>query len=106
MLSPYRTALCFSCLNGQLKAVAVQRGSAASTWEKPEPVEDFATFAMVANDADEKTRFAGNEAAVVLAHARLSEQLVETPPVKGWTLARFLQRRVQNLKTFEGEAAW
>lgn len=106
LTSPYRTILCFSCLNGQVKALAFQRGATASTWEKPEPVEDFAAFSMVANDADEKTRFTGNEAAIVLAHPRLSEQLVETPPVKGWTLARFLQRRVQNLKTFEGEPAW
>jgi hypothetical protein len=102
-----QTILCLSCLNGQLKAVAFQRGSPPRTWERPAPVDDFGSFAAVVKEAVEKTGYTGQQVAIVLAHARLNDQIMEVPPrIKGWTLDRFLQRRAQRLKTFEGEAVW
>jgi hypothetical protein len=101
-----RSILCLSCLNGQLKAVAVQRGSPSRSWERPAPVDDFTSFGTVAKEAVEKIGYTGQQVALVLAHPRLNDQIMEVPPVKGWTLDRFLQRRAQRLKTFDGEAVW
>src|SRR5437879_3361390 len=100
------TLLCVSWLNGQVKAASVDRGSVKGTWERPGLVADFAGFSGVLAEAVEQTKTDAKQVAMVLAHPRLSHQVVEVPPTKGWTLQRFLQRRVQNLKTFEGEAAW
>jgi hypothetical protein len=101
-----RTILCLSCLNGQFKAAVFDRGSAAGGWERPDPVDNFGSVAAVVKEAAEKTRYVGHQVSMVLAHPRLNDQIVEAPPVKGWTLRRFLQRRAQRLKTFDGEAAW
>jgi hypothetical protein len=98
--------LSLSLLNGQLKAVAFARGSVKAEWECSEPVTDL-------NGLDEKmevilreTQYAGGPVSLVLAHPRLTQQLIETPPVKGWSLQSFLERRVKQFKGFTTDAAW
>src|SRR5205823_2516667 len=100
------TVLSLSLLNERLSATAVHRGRVARTWERPEPLADFADFASVLRDAVKETGYAGTQAVVVLAHQRLAQQLAETPPVKGRNLKWFLQRRVKQLKPFPSDAAW
>src|SRR6266536_2148252 len=41
------TILSLSLLSGQLKAVAVRRGTVTGTWERPGTLEDFSTFSIV-----------------------------------------------------------
>src|SRR5688572_397919 len=98
--------LCVSWLNGQVKAVASQRGVTSGTWERPGLVADFNDFKTVLAEAAAKTRSEGRQVAMVLAHPRLSQQVVEVPPAKGRTLDRILERNARNLKTFNGEPAW
>lgn len=100
------TLLSLSWLNGQLKALSVQRGSTAVAWERPGLVVDFSGLAPLLTEAVEKTHAEAKEVGMVLAHPRLSHQVVEVPPTKGGKLDRFLKRRVEQLKTFEGAAAW
>jgi hypothetical protein len=102
----HRSILCLSCLNGQFKAAVFNRGSLAGSWEHTESIDDFSSFPAVLKEAVEKTGYSGDHVAMVLAHPRLSNQLAEVPPVKGWKLQRLLRRRVDKLKTFEGEAVW
>ncbi len=101
-----KNLLCLSWLNGQLKAVAVQGGSGSGTWERPGLVVDFSDVSTLLAEAVEKTQAEAKEVGMVLAHPRLGHQVVEVPPAKGGKLERFLQRRVEQLKTFEGAAAW
>src|ERR1051326_7762349 len=100
------TVLSLSLLNERLSATAVHRGEVAGTWERPEPVADLTGFSTLLRDAIQQTGYDGTQVAVVLAHQRLSQQLVETPPVKGRHLRSFLERRVDQLKPFPGDAAW
>ncbi|PYI83713.1 MAG: hypothetical protein DME26_14535 [Verrucomicrobia bacterium] len=97
---------CLSWLNGQFKAMAVDRSGAVRSWDRPGLVADFTNFSTVLAEAGQKTRPEGKQVAMVLAHPRLSHQVVEVPPAKGRTLERILQRHVDRLKTFEGPAAW
>jgi hypothetical protein len=101
-----KTILCLSYLNGQFKAMAVHKGTVVGTWERSGVQEDFTDFSTVLTEAVDKTRYVGSNVALVLAHPRLTQQLVEVPPVKGWNLERYIQRRVTQLKTFEAEASW
>jgi hypothetical protein len=101
-----QTILCLSWLNGQFKAMSVHRGTVSKKWEAPQPAEELTDFPALLNDAVEKTGYSGTNVALVLAHPRLTHQLVETPPAKGWLLERFLTRRVTQLKTFESEAVY
>ena len=100
------TILSISLLNERFGATAVHRGNVVNNWERPAPVADFADFSSVLRDAIKQTGYAGTPAIVVLAHQRLAQQLVETPPIKGRNLKWFLQRRVKDLKPFPSEAAW
>src|SRR5437667_8960793 len=100
------TVLTICLLNERLSATAVHRDEVAGTWERPEPVTDLADFASVLREAIERTGYTGTAVSVVLAHQRLAQQLVETPPVKGRNLKLFLQSRVKQLKPFTSEAAW
>src|ERR1051325_925851 len=100
------TVLSISLLNERLSATAVHRGAVAGTWERTEPVADLADFAAVLREAVQQTRYTGTAVSVTLAHQRLAQQLVESPPVKGRNLKMFLQSRAKQLKPFPSEDAW
>jgi hypothetical protein len=100
------TVLSISLLNERFSATAVHRGGVAGTWERPAPIADVADLSSVLRDAVKQTAYAGTPATVVIAHQRLAQQLVETPPLKGQNLKSFLQRRVKQLKPFPADAAW
>src|SRR5439155_13813902 len=67
---------------------------------------DFSSVSDILKEAVAETGYDGKDVAVVLSHSRLTQQLVETPPIKGWNLRWFLERRANQLKTFTTEAAW
>jgi len=69
-------------------------------------VEDFSNFASILQEAVTQTAFTGDKVGLVLSHTRLTQQLVETPPVKGWNLRWYLERRARHLKTFTTDAVW
>src|SRR5437867_11925192 len=100
-----KNAFCLSLLNGQFKAAAMRKGAVAATWERPEPLEDLAGQAAILQEAAERTRPTSRRVAIVLVQPRLSHQIVEVPPTRGWAVERFLERRVQTIKPFEGWAA-
>src|SRR5688572_25595668 len=100
------TLLSLSLLNGQLNAAAFNRGKVAGQWVSSEPVSDFNGFATTLARIVEETHFTGNQVSLVLAHPRLTQQLVETPPIKGWNLSAFLERRVKQFKSLAADAAW
>jgi len=100
------TVLTLSLLNERFSASAVHRGNVLNNWERPEPVTDLADFASVLREAVKQTGYAGTQAIMVLAHQRLAQQLVETPPIKGRNLKWFLRGRVKDLKPFPSDAAW
>src|SRR5437667_3131649 len=100
------TVLSISLLNERVSATAVHRGEVAGTWQCDEPVADLADFASVLREAVQQTGYTGTVVTVVLAHQRLAQQLVESPPVKGRNLKLFLQNRAKQLKPFPTEAAW
>ncbi len=101
-----QTILGISWLNGQFKAVAVHKGTVTGRWECPEPVEDFAELTTILPEAIRETGYTGSNVGFVLVHARLTHQLVETPPAKGWVLERFIRRRANQLKPFATDAVW
>src|SRR5258708_37763853 len=100
------TTLSVSWLNGQCKAVSVQRGALEGTWENPAEAGSAADFETLIREAVQKTGFRGQTVSLGLAHPRLVQQLVDVPPVKGSALKKVLQRLAQQQKFFTGEAAW
>src|SRR5258706_7254417 len=101
-----KNILCLSWFNGQVKAVAVRNGTVLKTWERPGVAEDLSNFVQVLKEAVAATGYDGSDVAIVLSHPRLTQQLVETPPLRGWNLRRFLDRQARQLKTFTTEAVF
>src|SRR5258708_361232 len=102
-----KVALGISILNGEFKAIAPGKGAGGrETYEGGGTGDNMTGFGPALRDAVEKTRTTGKTVALALAHPRMIDQIVEVPPVKGWKLARLLQRRAQTTKAFVGEAAW
>lgn len=99
------TTLSVSWLNNQFKAVAVVRGMIEGTWEHPGEIEGAQHFEELIREAVKQTGYRGTTVSLVLAHPRLSQQLVETPPLRGQMLAKFVARQAQQQKMFEGTAA-
>lgn len=99
------TTLSVSWLNGQFKALAVQRGVVEGTWERPGELEGTGNFEALLREAVQKTGYHGLTVSLLLAHPRLVQQLVEVPPVKGSALKKVIHRQAQQQKMFDGEAA-
>jgi|GEM_PF-1057514 len=129
ILTP-RTVLSVSWIDGTIRALAVNKGKVEGSWECPDTVTEVAGFGAVLRQAIAHTGYNGTEVSVVLAHPRLSQQLLAIPPIMRSSLmsylerqiqmllylgvppdfqpamARYIQRQVQSLKSFDGEAAW
>jgi type II secretory pathway pseudopilin PulG len=100
------TTLSVSWLNGQFKAVAVDRGAVQGSWERPGEDEDAGQFETLIREAVARTNYQGKTVSLVLAHPRLVQQLVDVPPVKRQAVQKIIRRQAQQQKLFPGEAVW
>ena len=100
------TTLSVSWLNGQFKAMAVNRGVVEGTWEHEGEVSGAAQFEALLREAVEKTGYRGQTVSLLLGHPRLVQQVLDVPPVKSAALRKILQRQALQQKMFAGEATW
>ena len=100
------TTLGVSWLNSQFKAVSVYRGQVEATWERQGTTDGPEHFDAFIREAVHETGYRGQTVVVVLAHPRLSQQLVDLPPVKGKKLQKLIQHQARQQKLFQGEASW
>jgi hypothetical protein len=99
------TVLGLSALHGTFRALSLRSGTTAA-FEWTTPPDDFGSLPQMLREAARRTGADSRGIAIVLAHPGLTHNIVETPPVKGWKLQQFLQRRVRTMKTFPAEADW
>jgi Tfp pilus assembly protein PilN len=100
------TSLGISWLNGQFKAVSVHRGFVEATWERAGVTDGPEHFDAFIREAVHETGYRGQTVTLVLGHARLVQQLVDLPPVKGKKLQKVIQRQAKQQKMFPGDASW
>ena len=90
----------------QFTALAVHHGVVEGTWAGVADPENVTDFAGLIREAVEKTNYHGSTVSLLLANSRLTQQLIEVPPVKGANLKKSSQREAEQQKLFSGEAAW
>jgi hypothetical protein len=95
-----------SILNDALKAAAAGRDGGMETWESPASAANLNALGPLLGAAAQRYPAGGKSIALVLAHPQLTDQVVEIPHVRGWKLARLLERLAQSAKAFSDEAAW
>lgn len=100
------TTLSLSWMHGRIEAVAVQRGEPTGTWEKSGVGDDPAQFGEWVKEAAARTGYRGGTVTLLLAHPRLTHQLIEVPPARGSALRGLVERQVEKSKVFEGAPAW
>ena len=100
------TTLSLSWLHQQFTALAVHHGVVEGTWAREADPESITDLAGLIREAVEQTHYRGGTVSLVLANARLAQQLIEVPPVKGASLKKVVEREAQQQKLFSGEAAW
>lgn len=100
------TTLSLSWIHGRMEALAIYKGELCGSWESTESTDDPSQFENLVATAVEKTEYRGTSVSLLLAHHRLTHQLIETPPAKGAALATIVRRQVERLKVFDGEPAW
>lgn len=100
------TTLGVSWLRGHFEAVAIHRGEVAGSWHSTEPFEEPERFGQALHLAVAATGYQGNSVQLVIAHPRLTHQLVDVPAANGAALQPIVRRQVERLKVFEESAAW
>lgn len=98
--------LAISWLHGKFRAIYLNKGEVRSVWESPSPVDENIDFTTVLNEAVNQTGYDGVNVAMVLGTRRLIHHLVEVPPVTGSDLDYYVERRANQLKTFDEPAAF
>jgi len=101
-----KLSLSISCLNGEWTALGLRKGAPTGSWQKPEPVEDFAGLSTLLEESFQQTQPDGRNIGIVIAHPKLTNHVIDVPPVKGAKLSRYIERRLQQFKTFDGDATW
>lgn len=100
------TTLSISWLNNQFVAQSIHRGKVEGSWEMAFTPDVEPDFADLVREAVQKTRYHGTTVSLLLANAKLAQQLIEVPPVSGGDLIKVIQREAQQQQFFHGDAAW
>ncbi len=95
-----------SVLNGEIRSSASRTGESAQTWQSPGNADDLVSLGATLKGALQGIRPDCKRIAIVLAHPKLTDQIIEVPPVKGWKLEQVVYRKVESSKTFAGDAIW
>ena len=95
-----------SWVNGQFEAWCPHLKGEQAHWRCPERIEQLEHWGGALKDAMRFLRVDGGQLEIVLAHPQMAHQMVETPPIKGMMLQRYLKRQVDQIKTFPTSASW
>lgn len=101
-----RRVLGISWLHGFFQAVATSGDTVQATWIAPNTIQTPADFASALQQAVAETKFKGSQVAVVIDHRNLLFHVQETPPSKGKTLERILERQVSQSQFFDEAPVW
>ncbi|MFT5467008.1 MAG: hypothetical protein ACI8UO_002111 [Verrucomicrobiales bacterium] len=105
----HKELLVLTWLNGHVQFVSTSGGRVVATSEcdhEVDPDDASADLAKLIQTGAKHANYTGKNLAVVLEHAQLTQQLLETPPAKGRDLELFIERQVDQLKICDGDVAW
>lgn len=98
--------LAIGWLNGKFTALNFIKGEVKSKWTSPEPVNDESGFKSALGEAVNQTEFSGDKVLILIGTRKLTHHIIEVPPVKGADLEYYIERKANQLKTFEEPLAY
>ncbi len=102
-----RTRYSISWLYGEFRIARFHRGTIAAQWEAPGRVETHADLVRALDAASNHVDLGiKGDVTVVHEHDLHTHDYLEVPSMKRRDLEKYLQRRVQQDKSFDEDAAW
>ncbi|MCX7872775.1 MAG: hypothetical protein N2487_05770, partial [Verrucomicrobiae bacterium] len=101
-----RKTLAIYWLNGKFIALNIHKGEVKAIWTCPEPVNEENDFKTLLNEAVNQTGFNGDKVCVLIGSRKMMHHIIEVPPVKGADLEYYIERKANQLKTFEEPLAY
>ena len=95
-----------SMLYGKFTAAVYDRGAPGRSWDCPYPVEDVESFKKALGEAVSNLKYTGKFISFVIEDEKLEHVFVQSPTLSKKDMRAFLERRVDQEKTFEGPAAY
>lgn len=100
------TVLSVSLLNGRFKALSIINSSVHLGWEYPGHIVSRETLRQALEEAVHRTQFPGTHLAMLVEDPRFITHTLQVPHMPLADLLPILERKVQQLKTWEGRVAW
>lgn len=100
------TVLSVSLLNGRFKALSIINSSVHLGWEYPGHIVSRETLRQALEEAIHHTRFPGTYLTMLVEDPRFITQTLQVPHMPLTDLQPILERKVQQLKTWEGPVSW
>lgn len=101
-----KTILSVSLLYGEMKVLVVERGIVRKQWECADPVKDLDGLRRALTEVLRVTGFSGRYVSFVVEDTFFVHQFLQIPAMKTKDLKVFLARKADQIKTFEGPAAF
>ncbi|MBI5815692.1 MAG: hypothetical protein HZB29_08800 [Nitrospinae bacterium] len=93
-----------SLLFGRFTASVFHRGETGAQWDCPDPVDDLDSFKNALTETVEKLKYTHSFISFVIENDHVNHVFVQAPTLSKRDLKLFLNRRVEQEKTFEGPA--
>ena len=101
-----KTILGVSLIHGRFRALAVVNDQVIGQWEAPHLVETEEDLRAAIGEALKHTNFTGHKISFLIEDQRFVHQYVQVPTMKPADLRLYLTSTVEEMKRWDGPAAW
>ena len=101
-----KTILGVSLINGRLRALAVVKDQVMAHWESSQTIETPEQLKVALKEAIQETGYPGEKASFLIEDKRFVHQYLQVPAMKLADLRLYLASAVEEMKPWEGPAAW
>lgn len=106
----HREILSLAWLGTRLLFLHVRGGQTVASWECEGSIGEYERgelkFGPILRQAVKNTGYRGKNVVMLLDHARMTLQLLSTPPAKGRDLELYVERQLGQLKVHDEDVAW
>ncbi len=100
------TILSILLINGRLQALSIIDDSIHQYWDRPGVIRKPKVLRQAITEAIHRTEFPGDRISILVEDPRFLTLMLQLPPMPQTDLSPILERKAQQVKTWEGPAVW
>ncbi len=101
-----KTILGVSLIEGHMRVLAVVKDQVVAHWDCPQLIETSEQLQTALQEAIQETQFQGQKVSFLIDDVRFVHQYLQVPAMKLADLRLYLTNTVDEMKTWDGPAAW